>query len=122
MPSIAVPSPVRALGTAFQVSATKPALVIYGAILTATNPLLIGSSTAELFLETADIQNATTWTTVGYLRNQASVALSVSIAITDSDAVQVSAMIPAGKWVRLRSAIAGTAQVALGSQQETIFQ
>lgn len=111
--------PTRALNTAFQISATNNALACYSVAMTTTNPLLAGSSTAQVQL-VSDV-SATPTTVRGTVATSSSVALAVAIALTTGNTVQLCYMVPAGAFVKLNSSTTGTASVTIASQSEEIL-
>lgn len=106
----------RALGTAFQPSATKATFVSYSVKTSVTNPLLVGTSTATVTL----LSDAATTPTTERARVEASsgVGVSVTLALTTSNTAQLSYVVPAGHWVRLVSSVSGTGMTAIVSQVE----
>lgn len=109
----------RALGTAFQPSATKAVFVSYSVKTSVTNPLLAGTSVATVTLLSDAGSNPTTE------RDRAeatsSVGLAVSIALTTSNTATLSYVVPAGHWVKLVSTVTGTGSTAIVSQVEEIL-
>lgn len=108
--------PARTLNTVFTPHAAKPVLCIYSITLSVTNPLLAGASTATVTLMS---DNAATPTTErGRVASTSSVALAVTIALTQSRTMQLAYLCPPGHKVRLVSATSGTASCAIVSQSE----
>lgn len=116
--SIAVtPStPTRAIGTAFRPSTTKATLCTYSVQVQAATPLLAGSATATV--ELLSDANATPTTVRARASVGQQVGLSVSIAITDSNVIPLSYIVPAGHYVLLKSTVAGTASTSIVAQTE----
>lgn len=108
--------PARALNTTFTPHATKAVQCTYSIKLTVTNPLLAGASTVTVILNS---DTATTPTTErGRVSATSSVALAVTIALTQSQDVQLSYLVPPGHKVRLVSTTSGTASAVITSQTE----
>lgn len=94
----------------FSNAAIKQAIVSYTLTVTATNPLLAGNSTANVFLEYSP-NGGTTWLLPSQNGNLSSVALAVAVAITSGQTSTVNGIIPANALVRLRTSTSGTASV-----------
>lgn len=109
----------RSLNSPFTVSTSRLSHVTYTARLEVTNPLILGNSQAELYLETSP--NGSTWTTVSNALSRSAVGGVVAFAITDRKELVVSGFVPANYQVRLRSATSGTASVAYVLGQETLL-
>jgi len=101
---------VRTLNSNFTISSTKQSIVSYTLTVTVTNPLLAGSSTANVFLEYST-NGGTTWLLPSQNGNLSSVALAVAVAITSGQTSTVNGIIPANALVRLRTLTTGTASV-----------
>lgn len=108
-PSINVVSS-KTLNSNFTVSATKQAIVSYSVTCTVTNPLLAGSSTANVFLEYST-NGGTIWQSPSQNGNSSSVGVAVAVAITNGQTVTLIGAIPANALVRLRTTTTGTASV-----------
>jgi len=100
----------KTLNSNFTISPTKQAIVSYTLTVTVTNPLLAGSSTANVFLEYST-NGGTTWLLPSQNGNLSSVALAVAVAITSGQTSTVNGIIPANALVRLRTSTTGTASV-----------
>jgi len=100
----------KTLNSNFTISSTKQAVVSYTLTVTVTNPLLAGSSTANVFLEYST-NGGTTWLLPSQNGNLSSVALAVAVAITSGQTSTVNGIIPANALVRLRTTTTGTASV-----------
>lgn len=107
----------RAFNSNFTIS-SKQAFVSYSVTCNVTNPLLAGSSTADLYLEYST-NAGSTWSLPSRNGNLSSVALAVAIAITNGQTVTVCGFIPANALVRLRSATTGSASLTYITGQET---
>jgi hypothetical protein len=110
----------RSLNSNFTVSSSKNAYVTYTVACSATNPLLAGSSTANVYLEYST-NGGSSWVSVSQQSITSSVALAVSVALTQSQTNVVSGYIPANALVRLRSTTSGTASVTYITGQEVTF-
>lgn len=106
----------RAIGTAFQPSATKATLCSYSVKTQVTNPLIAGASTATVTL-LSDANNPPT-TERGRVAAESSVGVAVAIAITTSNTAPLTYIVPAGHYVRLVSTTTGTATTSIISQVE----
>lgn len=129
--SLAAPSitanPARATTTntannttgSFTVS-SKPAFVSYYLSCQVTNPLLVGTSAATVFLEYST-NGGSSW--ISYQQNGASsgVGVTVTIQLTTGQTGYIGATIPAGANVRIRQATSGTASVTYIGGQETTY-
>lgn len=109
-------TPSRAIGTAFQPSATKAVKCSYSVKTQVTNPLIAGSSTAMVTL-LSDAANPPT-TERCRVAAESSVALAVAIAITTSNTAPLDYIVPAGHYVKLVSTVTGTAATSIISQTE----
>lgn len=114
--TITVSTPTRAIGTAFRPSTTKATLCTYSVQVQAATPLLAGSATATV--ELLSDANATPTTVRARASVGQQVGLSVSIAITDSNVIPLSYIVPAGHYVLLKSTTAGTASTSIVAQVE----
>lgn len=119
-PAPTISTASRSLNSNFTISATKNAFVTYTVTCSATNPLLVGSSTASVFLEYST-NSGSSWVTVSQQSATSSVALAVTVALTQSQTNIVSGYIPANALVRLRSTTSGTASVTYITGQEVTF-
>lgn len=100
----------KVLNSNYIINATKQALVSYSLTCTVTNPLLAGSSTADVYLEYS-INAGSTWLLPSRNGNSSAVGLAVAVAITNGQTVTLTGVIPANALVRLRSVTTGTASV-----------
>jgi len=97
-------NPTRTLNSAFQPSTTRNALVSYSVDI-ACSATLIGGQTGTVFLEYADDSGFTTNVVeVGRFVNGNSVSLAIAITVNQTNTGTISGMIPANKYVRLRTA------------------
>lgn len=121
-PSRALVTSTSALG--FQVSATRPAEVRYEGTFQTTSTIG-GPAAISVFLETADTNSSTPgdWTTVARQSNSNTVTLAIALQSVDVEPWSLSRLIPAGKFVRIRSgSVTGTASATINAeQQETLL-
>jgi hypothetical protein len=110
----------RSLNTNYTISTTRDSQVSYSIALSVTNPLLAGSSTASVFLEYST-DGGTNWITVSQGVNASSVALTVTVQISQPNTQVLSGVIPANALVRLRSTTAGTATATYTRGQEVLL-
>jgi len=106
----------RAVNTNYTIS-TKQAQVYYAVPVTATNPLLVGTSIGTAYLEYS-INAGSTWTTATTISSSSSVGLSVTIALTTGGNNVLSGVVPANALVRVRTVVTGTATVGSVTGQE----
>lgn len=111
-------NPTRALNTAFQISTTQDALVSYAVDVTVAAVLIAGTS-GRVYLEYATDSAFTTGvTTVTSSGNSTGGVLS----ITNLNTATLAGVIPAGKYVRLRTVnVTGTPTYAFQSAQEVLI-
>lgn len=109
-------TPTRAIGTAFRPSTTKATLCTYSVQVQAATPLLAGSATATV--ELLSDANATPTTVRARASVGQQVGLTVSVAITDSNVIPLSYIVPAGHYVLLKSTTTGTASTSIVAQTE----
>lgn len=118
--TVSIAPATRTLNSNFTVSTTKNADVFYSVTCTATNPLLVGSSSAMAYLEYST-NAGSTWVLVSQNGNTNSVALAVSVQLTNAQTGVLSGSIPANALVRIRTATSGTASVAYVAGQEKTY-
>lgn len=112
-----LPQPVtRAFNAGFIPSSTRDAFVSYSVTVTAQISLTAGQ-TGSVFLEISP--NGSFWTTVGQFINGNTGALTLGLALTNTQSGQLSAIVPAGYQARLRTS--GTATIAYISGFESIL-
>jgi len=111
-------NPTRTLNSAFQISATRDCMVSYSVDITVA-ALLIGGTSGRVFLEYANETGFTTGVTVvGSAGNSTGGVLNV----TNLGTANLAGLIPAGKFVRLRTAnVTGTPTFAFQAAQEVIL-
>ena len=100
------------INTAFTPNLTRGSRVEYQVTLSATNPLLAGSSTATATLQYST-NGGTTWVTISQRSIGSSVAVGVVVAYTNTITVDLSGYIPAGAQARITSTVVGTGSVTL---------
>jgi hypothetical protein len=109
--------------TGYQISATRNSLACYEGSF-ATTSTIGGPASASVYLETADTNSTTPgdWTTKAQQTYTNTITLAVVLNQVQANNWAMCRMIPAGKYVRLRSGnITGTASVSLNAtQQETL--
>lgn len=110
--------PARTLGVAFQVSATRDALVTYSLPITSAATLVIGSR-GRLTLNYADNSAMTTNPVVA---NTDDFGIGSGLVVTGYATLKVTATIPAGKWVLVGTTnVAGTPAYGSLVTQETLL-
>lgn len=79
-----------------------------------------GTSSATLFLEIADTNSATAgnWTAIDKSSNANTITLALALQSIQPATLKLNATIPAGKYMRLRYAGAGTFSATYGGGQE----
>ena len=104
-------------------SATRDADVCYeGTFQTTTT--IGGPSSITVFLETADTNSSTPgdWTIKAQQVNSNTVTLAVALQSVDVEPWSLRRVIPAGKFVRIRSgSVTGTATATINSQQQEVL-
>jgi len=94
----------RTLDTCFQISATRDVLVNYSVDIAATLSLVTGQ-TGTVFLEVSDNSGCSTNTQeLSRAVNGNTGTLTIGLNITQNVTGQVSGVVPAGKYVKLRTA------------------
>lgn len=111
-------SATRSLNSNFTINTTKQATVAYTVSLSVTNPLVVGSSVAAVYLEYST-NGGSSWISVSDGLINSAVGVTVTVAITSTQSQIVSGTIPANALVRLRSTTSGTASVVYVRGQET---
>lgn len=110
----------RTLNSNYTISTTRDSNVNYSISLSVTNPLLAGSSVASAFLEYST-DGGTNWITVSQVVNSSSVALAVTIALTQPNTFILSGNIPANALVRIRTTTSGSASATYSRGQEMYY-
>lgn len=107
----------RSFNSNFQPSASRASLVRYSVEISCALTLSGGQS-GTVFLEySAD--GSTGWTEAGRFTNTNTGAVIVGVSITNTNAGQITGLIPTAYYVRLRTT--GTATITYRSGQETIL-
>ncbi len=111
-----------ASATGFQPSATRDVQVNYEGTFSTTSSIG-GPASVTVFLETANTNSTTPgdWTTIARQVNSNTLTLAVILQQVDVEPWSISRIIPAGKFVRIRSgSITGTASAALNAEQQEV--
>lgn len=95
----------------------RQATVMYSIPVSATNPLLAGTSVGSAFLEYS-VNAGTTWTTALSTSASSQVGLAVAIALTTGGNNMLVGAVPANALVRIRTTVSGTATVGNATGQE----
>ena len=117
-PTISIAS--RTLNSNFTVSTTKEAFVAYSVTCQVTNPLLVGSSVANAYLEYST-NGGSTWLLPSQQTNSSGVGVTVTVQLTNAQTGVISGYIPANALVRIRTTTTGTASVTYVTGQETVY-
>jgi len=112
-------TPTRAIGTAFQPSATKAVECSYAVKAQVTNPLLAGTSSTTVRL-LSDASNPPT-TVRDVVEATSGVGVSVTLALTTSNTAALRYIVPAGHYVMLQQTIAGTGAASIVAQTEEVL-
>lgn len=110
--------------TGYQISSTRDAFVSYEGTFSTTSTIG-GPASITIFLETADTNstNPADWTIIARQVNSNTITLAVVLQQVDIEPWSVSRMIPAGKYVRIRSgSVTGTATAAINAEQQEVLQ
>lgn len=107
----------RSFNSNFQPSANRASLVRY-TVQIACALTLSGGQTGSVFLEySAD--GSTGWVEAGRVVNTNTGAVVIGVSITNTNAFQITGLIPNGYYVRLRTT--GTATISYITGQETLL-
>lgn len=110
--------PSRSLNSAFQVAGTNAVDATYTVDVTVSS-LLLGSAQGSVYLEYADNSGMTTNLVTPQSGSNSTSGL---LNLTNIGTVTLHAMVPANKWVRLRTNVdSGTATFTLRKSQEMLF-
>lgn len=104
----------RTIGTAFQPSTTRMVEGKYTVQIACTISLTTGQS-GTIVLQTSP--DNITYTTVGTFTNTNTGTLTIGLALTTTNAMQLSAFIPAGYYAKLVSSGTGTFSYIGGTEQ-----
>ena|ERR1043165_8695504 len=104
VPARSFASASRTLNSAFQPSTTRDAIVSYS-VDVSTSATLLGGQTGTVFLEYANDSGFTSGVTeVARFVNGNSVSLAIAITVTQNVTGTLTGVVPAGKYVRIRTA------------------
>lgn len=117
--SLSVSASSRVLNTNFQPHATKWVKVCYSVKVQVTNPLLVGTSTGTVKL-LSDASNPPT-TERARAESTSGVGVTVTLALTTSNTIELTYIVPPGHYVRLDSTGAGTFTNSIVSQVEEVI-
>lgn len=111
--------------TGFQVSATRPAYVCYEGQINTTSTIG-GPASGSIFIETASTNSTTAgdWTKIAEQTASNTITLAVVLQQVDGEPWSLCRMIPAGKYVRVRSQNNGAGTVGFTintTQQEALL-
>lgn len=110
-----VSNPVRAFNSAFQPSSIRNSEVQYSISISASMSISGGQS-GTVYLETSP--NNSIWTLQAQISTANSGALAVGLNLTNTETKTIRAFVPAGYWVRLRTA--GTGTITYITSQEVL--
>lgn len=112
----------RTLNSAFQISSTRDSLVSYSVDIN-TQATLLGGQTGTVFLEYANDSGFTSGVTeVARFVNGNSVSLAIAITLNQNVTGTLTGAVPAGKYVRIRTAnTTGTPTFTYRSGQEVLM-
>lgn len=111
-------NPTRALNTAFQISATRDAQVVYTVDISVTSVLLAGAS-GRAYLDYAD---DSAFTTNVVTINSSPNATGGVLNVTNLGGGNVTGIIPAGKYARIRTVnVSGTPTFTFQGSQEVLL-
>lgn len=121
-PALSFATSTRSLNTAFQISAGSAVFVSYSVDVASTLTLITGQ-TGTVILEYADDSGFTTnVVTAQSAVNGNTGTLAIGLNLTQTGTASVSAMIPAGKYVRLRTVnTTGTPTFTYRAGQEVLI-
>lgn len=111
-------NPTRTLNTAFQISATREAMVSYSVDIT-VGALLIAGTAGRVFLEYANETGFTTGVTVV---SSAGTSIGGVLNVSSLSTANLIGLIPSGKFVRLRTQnVTGTPTYSFQAAQEVVL-
>jgi hypothetical protein len=96
MPPSVASGVTRSLNSAVQISTTRNAIVSYTVLITSAATLVAGS-TGQAIIETSP--NNSTWTSM----QTGQFGIASGLLITSTNTVTVTAFVPRGYWMRVRS-------------------
>jgi len=99
--------------------ASRDAAVTYS-VATSTTATIGGASSVTVYLEIATTNSATAgdWTAIQTVSNGQTITLAIVLQSVQSNTLTVSGIVPAGYYVRVRTAVAGTASATYVNGQE----
>lgn len=106
----------RTVNSAYTIS-TKQAQVFYSIPVTATNPLLAGTSAGTATLQYST-NGGSTWNNAIATSASSTVGLSVTISLTTGGSNILGGFVPANSSVRINTSVSGTATVGNATGQE----
>lgn len=108
--------------TGFQVSATRDAIVNYNVLLSCT-ATIGGAAVATVVLEVAATNSATPgdWKEIARASSGQTITLAVVLQSVQTAAGQLSGVVPAGFFAKLRSTTSGTASATFNTGQEVLI-
>jgi hypothetical protein len=110
-------NPARTLNSAFQISATRDAMVSYAVDIT-VSALIVGGTSGRVWLEYANEVGFTTGVTVV---TSSGASTSGVLNVTVLGTANLTGLIPTGKFVRLRTQnVTGTPTYSFQSSQEVV--
>lgn len=115
-------APTRSLNTAYQISTSRDASVSYSVDIAATISLTTGQS-GMVVIEYADNSGiSTNVVEVGRFVNGNAGSLTIGLNLTQTNTAQISGLIPASKYVRIRTVnTTGTPTFTYRSGQEVLL-
>lgn len=107
--------------TGFQVSSTQISSVNYS-VSTSTTATIGGASGVNVYLEVAATNSTTpsAWTVVGTVSTGQNITLAIVLQSVQTNTLQISGIIPAGYFARIRYATTGTASASYVAGEETL--
>ncbi len=115
-------NPSRTLNSAFQISTTRDAMALYSVSIPCALSLTNGENGAVVLEYADDSGISTNVVTVGTVRNGNTGTLVIGLNTLQTYGAQISGMIPAGKYVRLRPVdTTGSPTQAFVSSQEVLL-
>lgn len=102
--------------------ASRDADVSYS-IATSTTATIGGASGVTVFLEIADTNSASagSWTTIVTISNVQTITLAVVLSSKQDNTLCLAGKIPAGKFMRVRYSLTGTASASYTTGQEVLL-
>lgn len=113
-------SPGRSVNTNYTPSVTRPVQCVYTFTCSTTNPLVLGTSSANVYAEYST-NGGSSWNAVTQNGTSNGVGVTVTVALTVGQTSTMTFMTTENYLYRLRTATSGTASVSLISQNETTF-